>query len=88
MRKFNFTLDNGTVLTISPPTVRTYYKGFVSAKTDGQLFSAVAEICNKNDENISVDCDFVLNNFTVDDFNRFVRNFSDWINSEKNSDPN
>lgn len=88
MRKFNLKLENGTHLTVKPPTLKSYYKGLISAKTDDEIFSAVAEICNRNYENTEINLEFVLNNFTVDDFSNFVKDFSEWVQNEKQSDPN
>ncbi|MBR1592815.1 MAG: hypothetical protein IJ666_07385 [Ruminococcus sp.] len=88
MRKFTFRLDNGKIFTINPPTVRQYYKGFLKAKNDPELFNAVAEICSNNDENIKITEEFVIDNFTVDDFHRFVKELPEWIADVRNSDPN
>lgn len=88
MRRFNFKLDNGTALTIKPPTLRMYYKGLLNAKNDPQLFSAVAEICNRNDENIAITEEYVIDNFTTDDLTRFMKELPVWINSERKADPN
>lgn len=88
MRKFSFKLDSGLTLTIKPPTVRQYYKGLVRAKNDLELFNAVAEICNNNDENIRINQEYVIDNFTVDDFHRFIKELPEWIEKTRNSDPN
>lgn len=88
MRKFNFKLDNGTTLTIKPPTLRMYYKGLLTAKNDPELFNAIADICNQNVEGINVTEEYVIDNFTTDDFSRFMKQLPAWINSERNSDPN
>lgn len=88
MRRFNFTLDNGTALTIKPPTVRMYYKELLNAKNDPQLFNAVANICNRNDENISITEEYVVDNFTTDDLDRFMRELPAWVKSERSADPN
>lgn len=88
MRRFNFKLDNGTALTIKPPTLRQYYKGLLIAKNDPQLFRSVAEICNRNDEGIEVTEEYFVDNFTTDDLHRFVKDFPAWVNDEKESDPN
>lgn len=88
MRRFIFKLDNGTTLTIQPPTLRMYYKELLTAKNDPQLFNAVANICNRNDDNITVTEEYIIDNFTVDDFSRFMKELPQWINSERKSDPN
>lgn len=88
MRRFEFILDNGTKLTIQPPTLRMYYKELLTAQNDPQLFQAVADICNRNDENIPVNQEFVIDNFTTDDFSRFMKELPAWINNERNSNPN
>lgn len=88
MRRFNFKLDNGTALTIQPPTLRMYYKELLTAKNDPQLFNAVAHICDRNDEGITVTEEYVVDNFTVDDLSRFMRELPEWINSERKADPN
>lgn len=88
MRKFRFALDNGQTLTINPPSVRLYYKKYTSAKSDNDLFGAIAEICNNNTEKIPVTADWLLDNFTVTDLQRFTANFPAWINDEKDNDPN
>ncbi|MCM1315756.1 MAG: hypothetical protein NC205_00835 [Prevotella sp.] len=88
MRKFKFPLDNGTTLTINPPSARLYYKKYAVAKTDNALFEAIAEICNNNDEKITITVDYLLENFSVFDLQRFTAEFPKWINSEKDSDPN
>lgn len=88
MRKFNFTLDNGTTLTVQPPTLRMYYKGLLKAKNDPELFSAIADICNRNDEGISVTEEFVIDNFTTDDFDKFTKQFPAWVNAVRESNPN
>lgn len=88
MRKFRFYLDNGTILTINPPSARLYYRKYALAKTDSQLFEAIAEICNNNDEKIPVTVDYLLDNFTVTDLQRFTAEFPKWINGERDSDPN
>ena len=88
MRRFLFTLDNGTKLTIKPPTVRQYYKGLKTASTDVQLFRAIADICSRNDENIPVTEEYVIDNFTVDDLHRFFKDFTVWVDSVRSSDPN
>lgn len=88
MRRFEFILDNGTKLTIQPPTLRMYYKELLTAQNDPQLFQAVADICNRNDEKIPVNQEFVIDNFTTDDFTRFMKELPAWINNERNSNPN
>lgn len=88
MRRFSFKLDNGTILTIKPPTLRMYYKGLLTAKNDPQLFNAIADICNRNEENIPVSEEYVIDSFTTDDLTRFMKQLPAWINSERNSDPN
>ncbi|MBR4627787.1 MAG: hypothetical protein IKO47_08830 [Ruminococcus sp.] len=88
MRRFVFKLDNGTVLNIKPPTLRMYYKELRCASTDPQLFNAVADICGRNDEGIAVNEEYVIDNFTVDDLRRFVKELTSWIEGERASDPN
>lgn len=88
MRRFNLKLDNGVKLTIKPPTLRMYYKGLLNAKTDPQLFSAIADICNANDEEIPVTEEYVIDNFNTDDFSRFMKDFPAWISREREADPN
>lgn len=88
MRRFVFALDNGTVLNIKPPTLRMYYKELLTAKNDPELFNAVANICNRNDDNISVTEEYVIDNFTVDDLSRFMKELPAWISNERKSDPN
>ncbi len=88
MRRFNLKLDNGTALTIKPPTLRQYYKGLLLAKNDPQLFRSVAEICGRNDEGTEITEEYVVDNFTTDDFHRFMKAFPAWVNGEKESDPN
>lgn len=88
MRKLKFTLDNGTILTINPPSARLYYKKYAVAKSDNALFEAIAEICHNNDEKIPVTVDYLLDNFTVVDLQRFTAEFPKWINETRDSDPN
>ena len=88
MRKFRFSLDNGTTLTINPPLARLYYKKYAIAKNDNALFEAIAEICNNNNEKIPFTVDYLLDNFTVVDLQRFTAKFSKWINETRDSDPN
>ena len=88
MRRFEFTLDNGTTLTIKPPTLRQYYKGLLKAKNDPQLFGSVAEICNANDEGIEITGEYVIDNFNTDDLSRFLKELSAWVKGERESDPN
>ncbi|MDE5582408.1 MAG: hypothetical protein K2J08_01700 [Ruminococcus sp.] len=88
MRKFRFSLDNGTILTINPPSARLYYKKYAVAKNDNSLFEAIAEICNNNEEKIPVTVDYLLDNFSVVDLQRFTAEFPKWINGEKENDPN
>lgn len=88
MRKFKFYLDNGTILTINPPSVRLYYKKYAAARNDSAMFEAISEICNNNDEKIAVTTDYLLDNFTVVDLQRFTADFPKWLNGEKENDPN
>lgn len=88
MRKFKFTLDNGTTLTVNPPSVRLWYGKYVTAKTDNAVFEAIAEICNNNDEKIPVTVDYLLDEFTVNDLQRFTTAFPAWLNAERDNDPN
>ncbi|NLT08215.1 MAG: hypothetical protein GXY08_01760 [Ruminococcus sp.] len=88
MRRFKFTLDNGTRLTIKPPTLRQYYKGLMIAKTDPQLFRSIAEICNANDEGIPITEEYVIDNFNTDDLSNFLRELPAWVKEERASDPN
>lgn len=88
MRRFVFTLDNGTVLSIKPPTLRMYYKELLTAKNDPQLFNAVADICNRNDEGIAVTEEYVIDNFSVDDLSRFMMDLPEWIRAEREKSPN
>lgn len=88
MRRFKFRLDNGTEFTIKPPTLRQYYKGLLLAQTDPQLFRSVAEICSRNDEGTEITEEYIVDNFTTDDLQRFMKEFPAWINTEKESDPN
>lgn len=88
MRKFEIFLENGQKLTVNPPSVRLYYKKYASAKSDIALFEAIAEICNNNDEKIPVNVDYLLDNFTVIDLQRFTADFPKWINDTRDSDPN
>lgn len=88
MRKFKFTLDNGKSLTIQPPTVRMYYKGLMTAKSDPQLFQSIAEICSRNDEGIRFTEEKFIDNFTTDDFSRFMSEFPKWVQKTREADPN
>lgn len=88
MRKFKFTMESGQTLTIHSPSVRLYYKKYALAKSDVALFEAIAEICNNNDEKVSVNVDYLLDNFSVTDLQRFTAEFPKWINGERDSDPN
>ncbi len=88
MRKFRFTTEFGQTLTINPPSARLYYKKYALAKSDTALFEAIAEICNNNDEKIPVTVDYLLDNFTVIDLQRFTAEFPKWINDTRDSDPN
>lgn len=88
MRKFKFSLENGQKLTINPPSARLYYKKYAVAKNDNALFEAIAEICNNNDEKIPVTTDYLLDNFTVVDLQRFTAEFPKWVSNTRDSDPN
>lgn len=88
MRRFEFKLDNGTELNIKSPTLRMYYKELRTVKNDEQLFAAVAEICNRNDESVAIDKEYVIDNFTTDDLKRFMRELPAWIENERASNPN
>lgn len=88
MKKFKFALDNGTILTINPPSTRLYYHTYAAAKSDDDLFRAIAEICNNNDEKITITVDYILDNFTITDTSRFTTGFPRWIANERESDPN
>lgn len=88
MRRFTLSLDNGTVLNIKPPTLRMYYKGLLTAKNDPQLFRSVAEICSRNDENKAISEEYIIDNFTTDDLNRFMKEFPEWVKGEREADPN
>jgi len=88
MRRFEFALDNGTVLHIQPPTVKMYYKGYLAAKNDPQLFRSIAEICSRNDEGLTIDESCIEDNFTTDDLGRFMEEFPKWIKGVRDSDPN
>ncbi len=87
MRKFRFTLDNGTKLTINPPSNRLFEK-YSNAKNDRQVFEAMAEICNNNDEKVPVTLDYVLDECSIFDSHRFTAEFPKWINDTRDSDPN
>lgn len=87
MQKFKFMLDNGTTLTINPPSVRLYQK-YAGAKSETVLFGIIAEICNNNDEKIPVTVDYLLDNFTITDIHRFTAEFPKWISDTHDSDPN
>ena len=88
MRRFRFALENGVKLSIKPPTLRDYYKGLLVADSDEQLFAAVAAICGRNDENIPVNADFIIDNFSTDDLSRFMTELPAWVKSERKADPN
>ena len=88
MRKFKFCLENGQKLTINPPSVRLYYSSYATAKSDSDLFKSIAEICNNNDEKIPVTTDYLLDNFTVVDLQRFTAEFPKWVSNTRDSDPN
>lgn len=88
MRKYDLKLDNGTQLTVHQPTVRMWYEGYRTAKTDEAVYKAIADICNRNDEGINIDADYVCDQFTMDDFKRFAREFPKWIENEHETDPN
>lgn len=88
MKKFEFPLDNGQKLTINPPSARLYYKKYAVAKNDSALFEAIAEICNNNDEKVKITVDSLLDIFSVFDLQRFTAEFTKWINSERDNDPN
>ena len=88
MREFVFVLDNGTSLSVKPPTLRMYYKEFLKAKNDPELFNAVANICNRNYNEIEVTEEYVIDNFTTDDLKRFMKDLPAWVNAERNADPN
>ena len=88
MRQFKFSLDNGTILLIKPPTLRMYYKEFLKAKNDPELFNSVANICNRNYNEIKVTEEYVIDNFTTDDLKRFMKDLHAWVNAERNADPN
>ena len=88
MRRFVFKFGEGNKLTIKPPTLRDYYKGLLAADSDEQLFAAVAAICGRNDENIQINSDFIIDNFTTDDLSRFMIDLPAWVKSERKADPN
>lgn len=87
MRKFKLTLDNGTELTVHQPTVRMWYDGYRQAKSDSDVFRSVAEICSRNDEGITIEPDYVRDEFTTDDFKRFAMDFPKWVENV-HDDPN
>lgn len=88
MRRFVLELENGTVLHIKPPTVRMYYKGYLLAKKDADLFRSIAEICSNNDENKQITEEYVVDSFTTDDLGRFMEDLPAWIKDTRSSDPN
>lgn len=88
MYKFKFITESGQTLNINPPSVRLYYHKYANAKSDSQLFQAIAEICNNNDEKIPVTVDYLLDSFTVVDLQRFTAEFPKWINGVRDGDPN
>ncbi|MCM1508301.1 MAG: hypothetical protein NC177_14405 [Ruminococcus flavefaciens] len=88
MQKFKFTTGYGQTLTINPPSARLYYRKYALAKTETETFEAIAEVCNNNDEKIPVTVDYLLDNFTAVDLQRFTANFPQWIANARDSDPN
>lgn len=88
MRKFKLELDNGTKLNVHPPTVRQYYEKYLSAENNENICGTIAEIVSRNDERILFTAEDILDQFTVDDFERFLEDFPEWVRKEKESDPN
>lgn len=88
MRKFRFNLDDGTKLTIHPPTVRQYYEKYLPAEYNKETCSTIAEIISRNDEGVTFTAEDIIDKFTVDDFSLFVEKFPEWIIKERESDPN
>lgn len=86
-RRFNFILNNGTGLEIKPPTLRMYYKKLLAAGNDNELIVAIAEICNRNYNEIHIDKNYILDNFTVNDLHNFLIKLPEWIKSEIENDP-
>lgn len=80
MRKFEFTLDSGKKYCVKPPTLRQY-NALLAAKHDGEMIAAVAAITGEY-------ADYIINNWSVDDARRFVREFPTWVKNERESDPN
>lgn len=79
-RTYNFTFDSGETLTLGAPKLR-HYNDLLSAKNDGQVITAVADIIGK-------DTEYILDNFTTDDIKRFVRDYPAWVQDIKENDPN
>ena len=87
MRKFKFSIDNGTAFTVHAPKL-CRYKAFLTAKGDDEVYTSVADIVSDNDEKKTIDKDYISNEFTVDDLSRFYKEFPAWLSNEKEADPN
>lgn len=87
-QSFTFNFGDGVTLNIKPPTLRMYYKQLLTAKNDTQLFNAIANICNRNYDDIEVTEEYVIDNFTTEDLKRFMKELPAWVNAERQADPN
>lgn len=87
MRKFSFTLPDGTKINVHPPTVRQYYIEYQRAENVPEMCKAIVGIISRNDEDLTFSAEDIMKNFRTEDLAVFMVEFPAWIKNEKESDP-
>lgn len=84
--------DNGRVLHIEPPKLKTMNQlnNLAKAKQSGisETANVIAKIISKNKENRRIDANTVMEWMDGDQLTAFLKAFVGWMKDEKESDPN
>ena len=77
-------------LAVEPPKLKTLKKlAELDKKAEiSEITKLISEIVSKNKTNTAITAEIVEDCMDIDDLTAFMTDYTDWIYSKKNSDPN
>lgn len=77
-------------LNVKEPKLKVYkqFEAIDDSSDISDITAVTAAVLNGNKEGIKIDAEFVENNFTLDEIAQFFDDFSNWIKTARETNPN
>lgn len=77
-------------INVKEPKLKVYkqFEALDDSSDISDITAVTAAVLNGNKEGVKITVEFVEDNFTLDEISQFFEDFTSWISSTRNNDPN